>query len=254
MNINRKAMKQISGNTLKSIAAFTMLIDHFAAIVIKGYVNGVYAELTPEQFGRWETAYNIMRGMGRTSFPLFAFLLVEGFFYTKNRRDYGRRLILFALLSELPFDLAVKGSWWNGELQNGLFTLFFGFVTLCMLEACRMRAQNREDTGLLWQILQLPVVAAACGIAHAFRLDYGYFGILLIAVFYYLHLEPLSAAIGGFAIFAWKSIWCFPAFGLIPFYSGKRGSGQTRHRYGYYILFPAHLLLYALIRSVWLNS
>ena len=130
MNINRKAMKQISGNTLKSIAAFTMLIDHFAAIVIKGYVNGVYAELTPEQFGRWETAYNIMRGIGRTSFPLFAFLLTQGFEKTGNRLWYFLRVLAVAAVSELPYNLAVGGKWIDTQSRNPVFGLVLAMLML----------------------------------------------------------------------------------------------------------------------------
>ena len=240
MNINRKAMKQISGNTLKSIAAFTMLIDHFAAIVIKGYVNGVYAELTPEQLVLWEKIYDIMRNIGRTAFPLFAFLLVEGFYYTKDRKKYGMRLLLFALLSEIPYDLAINKAFWSMTRQNTMFTLLFGFLVLLFVEWLgKILSEYTNGKGRELLILtQLLTVAVGGLLAYVCRVDYTWKGILLIAVFYFFYGYRGAAAVSGFCVFS-SSPWSAPAFLLIPFYNGKR-SGKGR---GFYLFYPMHLLL-----------
>lgn len=131
----------LSGSTLKIIAVATMLIDHTAAVVFARQIiaaNRGYAIISAESraFG-WMTdrtllyaVYRSMRLIGRLGFPLFCFLLVEGFGRTKNVKKYALRLGIFALLSEIPFDLAFKGMFYNPGYQNVYFTLFLGLVCL----------------------------------------------------------------------------------------------------------------------------
>ena len=86
-------MKGINTFTLKCIAIISMLIDHIGMV------------LFPEQL--------IFRMIGRLAFPIFAYVLVEGFFYTKNINKYLLRLGVFAIVSEVPFDLAYSGKWFS---------------------------------------------------------------------------------------------------------------------------------------------
>ena len=86
-------LKKLSGYHLKFIAVISMLIDHIAVIF---------------QASLSESIYFILRAAGRLSFPLFCFLLVEGFFHTRNKKRYQQRLFIFAVLSELPYDLAFR--------------------------------------------------------------------------------------------------------------------------------------------------
>lgn len=247
----------LTGNMLKGIAAAAMVIDHLAAVVLKGYVNAALPHISSQQLIRWNMVYEWMRHIGRTAFPLFAFLLVEGFFHTGDRKKYGTRLFLFALLSELPYDLAVYGSICSWEKQNVLFSLFLGLVLLqCMERTGRDDGGQgrREGKGSLpaWGrlLLQLLALLAACGLAYICRLDYSYKGMLLIAVFYFLHQYQAAAAVGGFCVFSW-SPWSFPAFLLLPFYNGRRG--QRGYRW-FYLFYPLHLLLLYGILQISLNS
>ena len=106
----------ISGFVLKMIAVITMLIDHTAATILE---RGLMGELsinfiTEQNRLIWMGVYSIMRVIGRMAFPIYCFLLVEGFTYTRNRGKYALRLFLFAFISEVPFDLAFN----NDELEN----------------------------------------------------------------------------------------------------------------------------------------
>lgn len=115
----------LSGSTLKWIAIVTMFIDHTAAALLgRIYITGRGSE-------GLLTAYTLMRHIGRMGFPIFCFLLVEGFQRTRNRMRYAARLGLFALVSEIPFDLAFSGRVLEFSYQNVFFTLFLGLLLLC---------------------------------------------------------------------------------------------------------------------------
>ena len=113
-------LRGFSGSTLKLIAVITMIIDHTAAGVLGRYLfmsgigsldinNMAVIDQWMDQNAALYGAYNIMRMIGRIAFPIYCFLLVQGFEYTHNRLKYAARLLLFAAISELPFDLLFKG-------------------------------------------------------------------------------------------------------------------------------------------------
>ena len=95
--------KGICGSTIKMIAIVSMLIDHTAATILERMLS---QQLFPEMEGWLNLLYLVMRGIGRLGFPIFIFLLVEGLEHTRNRWKYLLRLVIFALVSELPFDMA----------------------------------------------------------------------------------------------------------------------------------------------------
>ena len=92
----------LSGSMLKLLACIAMLIDHTGAIILSHYPPAL-----TELFyinGKGITFYRIVRDIGRCAFPIFCFLIVEGFLHTHDRRKYGRNLLLFALISEIPWN------------------------------------------------------------------------------------------------------------------------------------------------------
>lgn len=210
---------RLTGAELKSIATASMVLDHIGYRLLK---QGVL-----------QTA---VRTAGRLAFPLFAFLLVEGFFHTGNRRAYGKRLLLFALLSELPFNLFYGGALCFPEMQNIYFTLLLGLCMLC----CLNRAGTAER-----ELVCLLLFGSA---AWVLRCDYDAGGMLLIALLYFyrrgsctilfpaLAAGVLSLEYFGAAALALLSIRC---------YGGTRGkqAGSPLSCF-YYLFYPVHLLVF----------
>ncbi len=250
----------LTGDVLKWTAVISMVIDHIAAVVLKGYVNARLFSFTGAQLKRLDVIYTWMRRAGRTAFPLFAFLLVEGFFHTRNRKRYGLRLLCFAALSEIPYNLAFYGQVWYAAAQNTLFTLFLGLLLMSAADWVRDGCVWKGRSGSLFVpadgvrfALQGLVFLAGGGLAYVCRLDYTYKGIALIAVFYLFFAFRSAAALAGLCVFSWN-LWSFPAFMMIPFYNGRRSGRQrrggvpVRKLRGFYLFYPLHLLtLYGLL-------
>lgn len=148
--------KGLSGSALKIIAIVTMLIDHIAATVIirilkfGGYNDGLYQ------------LYRVMRNIGRIAFPIFCFLLVEGFMHTRDREKYALRLGCFAAVSEIPFDLAFNGKVLEVGYQNVFFTLLLGLLTMMAYDA--VMNQSRWS---VWKRTALSTIAILAGMFAA---------------------------------------------------------------------------------------
>ena len=153
--------KGIPGSTLKIIAIITMFIDHIGAVVLEGKLSDLgmaQAMQTQEGLQEFMAQYGvlylmdmIMRLIGRMGFPIFCFLLIEGFMHTRSRLKYGRNLLLFALISEVPFDLAITrgmgdvpkiGGVFYPYYQNVFFTLFIGLLCMCGYEFVSRHAEE----------------------------------------------------------------------------------------------------------------
>lgn len=178
------------------------------------------------------------RCVGRIAFPIFCFLLTEGFKYTRDIRAYMLRLGGFALLSEVPYDLTLHDRLVDWEHQNVFFTLLLGVGLMYMLE------RSKE---LPLKAVEILMVMTA---ADFLRTDYGFRGIILIAVFYLLRenlwLKTLCGAV-------WNFLWSggiqgYGALAMIPIamYNGERG---RRMKYFFYVFYPAHLLVLFLVRK-----
>lgn len=141
--------KEITGATLKWIAIITMLIDHIGAAILEPYMGGEFGPMPTKVLGLNPMIWDfIIRGIGRVAFPIFIFLMVEGFFYTRNRKKYAIRLGLFCLISEIPFNLGfhpqdmeiysdlprLKFIDFDYTYQNVFFTLFIGFLTIWVMK------------------------------------------------------------------------------------------------------------------------
>jgi hypothetical protein len=254
----------LSGSTLKIIAIVVMVIDHFAAAIWYRLPSLGYLQGGEEQFAAWRLSYLTMRQIGRTAFPIFCFLLVEGLFHTKSRAKYALRLFVFALVSEAPFRLAFAGTGVEGA--SVMATLFLGYLAIWGMEetknklANHFRAQTASHqpntqgqltneasadrrTRLAYLALCLPITAAAAYAAYLINTDYDYRGVLLIAILYVARDVRLLALIAGYIAFIWEA-FCLPGFVLCWFYNGKRG---LKMKYFFYIFYPAHLLLFYLI-------
>lgn len=215
----------LNGSHLKLIAIVCMLIDHTAVIL------GPTLDLFQTSLFSSFTVYSLMRKVGRLAFPLFCFLLTEGFIHTKSRLKYGCRLLAFALLSEIPFNLMHNGTLLYPGAQNIYFTLLLGFLVLCLLESS------------LPEVYKLLILVPGVVLVSFLHVDYGTTGVLLILLMYLLREQKLMRSLlalpflsGGYAA------WC--AFVFIGLYNGKRGfiSGKVL-KYAFYVFYPAHILL-----------
>ena len=124
-----KCMKKgISANGLRWFAMVGMLLDHIWGTLMSGHL--------------WMTC------LGRMVFPIYAFQLAEGFVRTHDRKKYALRLLIFALISEIPFDLMMSGGWFFPFHQNTIFTLLLGFWVLWALEELREKRLKLWKGGL----------------------------------------------------------------------------------------------------------
>lgn len=179
----------ISGSMVKIVAVITMLIDHAGAVILarliigRGYLESLGRGQTA--LGNWLAengnlygSYSLMRSIGRLGFPIFCFLLAEGFQRTRDVKRYGLRLGLFALVSEIPFNLALTGHVTASRYQNVFFTLLLGLLVLCscrFFENCRQSGALRRLPKAFWGVLMVTGTAFP-GI---------YFGIWLGSQFFY---------------------------------------------------------------------
>jgi len=238
----------ISGSILKWIAISTMLIDHIGAAILgrmlwsdSGYMNSgmMWNE------SKLSILYTITRLIGRISFPIFCFLLVEGFEHTHDKKRYLLRTGLFALISEVPFDLAFNNQILEFSSQNVFFTLFIGLLTMIFYQ---MIEENPKLNYMNRILLGLGVVGLGMGAAQLIRSDYGGAGVFCIMMLYLFQKKKvfqMTAGVCSFAtIFFPSELPAVLAFIPIWFYNGKRG---RQLKYFFYIFYPAHLLILYLI-------
>ena len=204
------------------IAIISMLIDHTAEVLMNH--NAALTEPI------WAQIYVLMRGIGRIAFPIYAFLLVEGFLHTRDVKKYLTRMFLFAVVSEIPFDLAVFHTPFYWGYQNVFFTLFLGLLALAGI-------RWGEKDGLWKQALALIMCVGA---AQLINCDYGAFGVFFIVLLYMTRYDKKTQTVLG----ALSLVWELPgilAFLPIRLYNGTRG--RCGNKYFFYAFYPAHLLI-----------
>lgn len=217
----------ISAAVLKWIAVLTMVIDHFAV--------AVYWQMAGSSYD----VYLILRRVGRIAFPIYCFLLVEGFYHTRNVTKYLRNCILFALLSEIPFDMAIFGQVCYPKGQNVYCTLCIGLGALIILDRYRARYETK------YVLLRLFVIVLAAYMGEVLDVDYHWRGVLFIIMFYYI--RDMQEWIRNLAVIFAFAYEVTAPLAVIPihFYNGQRG---RQLKYLFYAIYPVHLLIFGLIR------
>ena len=224
----------LSGSALKLIAVVSMLIDHIGACFFSK--SALRLSLLP---GVSVSLYEAMRTVGRLAFPLYAFLLVEGFVHTRDRKKYALRLLVFALLSELPWNLFHTAVWHYAK-QNVMFTLLLGFLGCWVIE--RRRAQPARSTQWALALLGLLVLSIVL------EADFGASGFGFILMLYLLRADALGKTVLGSCILSgrWRAGLAFIPINL---YNGERGFIRGRFLgLLFYAFYPLHLLVLYLIR------
>lgn len=243
--------KGISGSTLKLIAIIVMLIDHIGAVIVERmilYVNGGgiwvnnYTELfhLKPEVAQLFLLDTILRYIGRLGFPIFCFLLIEGFLHTRNVWKYTLRLFLFALISEIPFNLAFRGKLFYSGYQNVFFTLLIGLLVMIAFSYIEKQTTWYRFVRLLLSVFSM---AAGMVLAELLKTDYAAIGVFCIMMLYIFRKKKGLQMLAGCLSFAWE--FTAPlAFLPIAFYNGKRG---WKLKYAFYIFYPLHLFLLYLI-------
>lgn len=202
---------------LKVIGIAAMLCDHIGVVF--------FPELT------------VLRIIGRISFPIFAFLLVEGYFHTKSIPKYMSRLLLMALISEVPYDLVMFGRIVDFRRQNVFFTLFLGILMLYLFET---------RSNAVAKVISLVLVLL---VSEAIISDYNSSGLIMILGFYVYHERPWMRGIANayINIQAIGGIQSYGTLALIPigFYNGEQGPGSKKF---FYASYPVLLVILLVIK------
>lgn len=225
----------MSSFALRSLALCCMLVDH-AGLALFPNIGA-------------------FRCVGRLAFPLYCFLLVQGFLHTRDLRAYARRLLLVAILSEIPFDLLIFGRIACLVEQNVMFSLLLGLLTLC---AVRTFSQKP-----LYGAVSVLVLSMA---SMLFRVSFGWLSIALCLCFYgfrdqkrvmalsaagVLMLYTISLHFSGVAR-SWVLVSCC-SLGSIPFllmYNQKRGLHLPALSLLFYAAYPLHLIALVALRTL----
>lgn len=229
-----KKLQFLSGAWLKAIAIISMLADHANKALIYPYLtsdNGFLAAVS-----------NIFDIIGRIAFPLFCFFVVEGFFKTRSRKKYLLNLLIFGVISEVPFDMFTTASFFNMNWQNVMFTLALVLVTIWVIDILKAKMQNKPK--FLWYLVSLVIVGVMCAVAMILSLDYEHHAILIGYFFYLFHGMPLFAIPFGYASM-YESPWALLGFGLTLTYNGERGRQNKMLGYWFY---PVHILILGILR------
>ena len=236
---------ELTAAVLHIIAMTLMLMDH------------LWATLLPAR--EWLTC------AGRVAFPIFAFMAVEGYFHTRSFKKYILRMLLFAVLSEIPFDLMYGGTWFYPVHQNVLWTFLLGLLGVWLMEQVRKK-------GKTWMYLLVCVLVVPAGLVLGTlcMVDYYGVGVLTVFVFYFLHGRKWWGFLGQLAALYWLNVellggLMYPVqlFGmefelcqqglallaLIPIwlYRGRQGYHSKPFQYLCYAFYPVHILLLVVV-------
>lgn len=242
----RRRPMVMTGTKLKIYGCIAMLFYTIGMSVIRNgmlhvnqYTDTSLAELLANDADKmvlagWASVFQLIGGL---AVPVFAFLLVEGFIHTSSFVKYFVSLLVFAVISEIPYDLAMSEQVFDWTAQNPLFTLAVCLVMLYGMELVQERC-GRFASALL-QILMLLAALLWCSI---FRLNFGLCTVLLTAIYYKLYERKGLRILLGCAV----SIMYItgPLSGYVLYsYSGDRG--WNKNKYLFYLLYPLHLAVLA---------
>jgi len=241
-----KASKILNGGQLKLIAMITMLIDHIGLLIVYPlyqqacFVDGVdmLGASAPREAQILYAVYMIMRSVGRLALPIFAFMIVEGFLHTRSVKKYIRRLAIFAIISEIPFDLAFHNELIYSRAQNVMWTFLIAVVMLYVMQKTKLNAAKA-------------ILITVCAGLLAYFCDGGIGTIFMIASMYLFRNSKkhwwFGCTLSILIItteFMWIQLFAIVSLALLQLYNGERGKVN---KYVFYIFYPAHLLILALI-------
>lgn len=249
-----------SGTSMKIIATIAMIVEHFSKIVLAYITETVWfpmrinGMLSHEEFVQIDefirfTLYKV----GDIAYPIFFFLISEGYCHTKDRKKYIKRMLIFAILSELPFDIGFFNVlstrygtfpvYWG--YQNVFFTYFFALVGLYGNDKVKEHfSKDGDGKRFISFFLGILCLVGAICITELFQCDYGAMGVILIVVFYFLK-NHRCLQVGAFFLIHiaitgnQPNVFVIVAALVILLYSGKKG--KMINKYAFYLFYPIHI-------------
>lgn len=219
----------MSSFVLKILACFFMLVDHI------GYC------LFPN--------VSLLRTIGRLAFPIFAFQIALGYKKTRSKKNYFLRMLVFAMISEIPFLIFRYVSGYSTLAFNIGFTFVLALGALYFIELSKSK-------NILFSILIIPLLL----IAYYFNVDYKWYGIIIVMIFYLFDLKKpfgFTVALITFILSTAVYIYGFNASSIqmyavisifiLGFFNNKKGRD---FKYFFYIFYPAHMLLLSFIKCI----
>ena len=235
----------LSAAALHILAMAFMLMDH------------LWATLLPAQ--EWLTC------VGRIAFPIFAFMAVEGYFHTHNLKKYLLRMLIFAVISEVPFDLMYGGTWFYPVHQNVIWTLMMGLVGIHLMETVR-----KKKSTVVYILVSTIVVILGGLLGTLSMVDYYGIGVLTVFIFYFFRGRKWWCLLGQMLALYWVNVellgglmYPIRLFGmefelcqqglallaLLPIwlYRGRQGYHSKPFQYFCYAFYPIHMLVIVLV-------
>ena len=242
----KKLKFDISSAGLHMLAMALMLCDHLWATIIPG--------------NNWLTC------IGRLAFPIFAFMLVEGYFHTRNLKKYALRLLIFALISEIPFNLMYISSPFYPLHQNVIWTLLIGLWMIHLNEKAKTGSKP-----VLASLVRIGTVFLGVLLGIVSFADYNAAGVLMILVFYffrgkswwcylgqlagmyYINFEMLKGLMFPISFLGWNFEIPQQGFAILSLvfiwlYQGRKGYSSKWFQQLCYWFYPGHMLLLWLFR------
>ena len=243
----RSLFPSVSVNALKIAGAILMTLYFFSAAVIQNgilHVNNYTAQQLNELLGAdpqammWAGIASIAEVVGMIAISVYAYLLVQGVEHTSSMGKYILSVLVFAVISEVPYDLAVYGRAWSWESQNTLWAVFIALVTLWMM-------QFVEGRGAMTYVLSVVAALGGCLWAALINCKFGWGFVFIASVLYLLRKRRTLSIIAGLGA---SLVYITAAMGfiLISMCSGERRTGGSRFgKYAYYVYYPLMLVLLA---------
>ena len=242
---DKTARFSLSQSTLKIIAIVTMIIDHLGYLILNGKLYGfnevVYNHvITLPEAQKWIILYNICRIIGRISFPIFAFLAIEALLRTTSVFNYIFRLLILAIVSEVPYDLMIYNRFMYLGDQNVVF-LYLMVVSFIAI--------HRRINAHPFFLVIMTIVAMA--ISYFANISYGPLGVIYMVYVYNMrfdkNLRTIGCAIISFIMSFYKNRYGVGALSaiLIHLYNGKKGNIKLGNIP--YIIYPLHMIIIVII-------
>lgn len=242
----------ISSNALKRVAMISMVCDHIGYKLIEhGILRGYDLSkntiqlLADPSVRKYFLLDAVLRGIGRIGYQIFAYLIVISFLKTRNVYKYLMRMLVFAILSEVPFDLFWADSVMNFGHQNVLFTYLLGLLAILSIDRLWKK-------GMLFKILSIGTVMLCIAAGFVLRVDYNAVGVLVVVLCYVLRNYPLyrdvSIVVALTIQYILDAVSCFSII-FIRLCNGEYRRPK-RFRYFFYWFYPVHMLILILLEKI----